>query len=67
VRHGVAGHADLEAAHVGVERAVEDALLGDLAAEHDVVDPALVQHVLERRPVEDAVPRLDHERRRVGR
>ena len=32
---------------VGVERGVEDALLGDLAAEHEAVDPALTQEVVE--------------------
>ena len=33
VGDGVAGHADLVAAQVGVERRVEDALLGDLPGE----------------------------------
>ena len=47
VRHAVARDRDLEVADVCVERAVEDALLGDLADQHDAVDALPVEDVLE--------------------
>ena len=58
VGDGVAHDADLEAADVGVERGVEDALLRDLAREHDLLDVALAQEVVERGAVERAVADL---------
>ena len=48
VGHRVAGHRDLVVAHVGVQRAVEDALLGDLAGQHQVADLPLSQQVVQR-------------------
>ena len=39
-------HAHLVVAHVGVERRVEDALLGDLAGEHDPLDVMLAEEVV---------------------
>jgi hypothetical protein len=62
-RDGVRGHRHLEVADVGVQRRVQDALLGHLPAEHDALDPARGQQVGQRRLEEDGVPRLDDERR----
>ena len=63
----VGRHGDAQVTHVGVERAVEDALLGGLAAEHDPRHAELAQEVLQRRLVERRVARLDDEARVLGR
>jgi len=65
VGHGVARDRHAVVAHVGVQSAVEDALLGHLAGEHQMVDALLTEQVVERGGVEDAVARLDHEGRLV--
>jgi hypothetical protein len=67
VRHRVARDDDVEVADVRVERRVEDALLRHLADEHDPLDVLLREQVLQRRLVEDRVPRLDDEQRVVAR
>jgi hypothetical protein len=64
---GVGRHADLEAAQVGVQRRVEDALLRDLAAEDDPAHLLRVEEVADRSLVEDRMAALDQERRVVGR
>jgi hypothetical protein len=48
-------------ANIGVQGAVEDALLGDLAGEPEVVDALLAEQVLQRGGVEEAVAGLDHQ------
>jgi hypothetical protein len=48
---GVVRDVDVEVADVGVERRVQDALLGDLADEDQLVDLRLAQQVLQRRLV----------------
>ena len=46
--HGVAEHRDLQVPDVRVQRRVEDALLGGLAAEHHMPDALLLEQVLQR-------------------
>ena len=57
------GHADLVAAHVGVERGVLDALLRDLAAEDQALDLLDLQQMVDGGLVEDRVAALGDERR----
>ncbi len=61
VRDAIADDGDLEVAYVGVQRAVEDALLGHLAGEDQMVDVLLPEQILQRRLVEDRVARLNDE------
>ena len=62
VRDGVGGHADLVAAHVGVQRGVLDALLRDLAAEDQALDLFDLQQMVDGGLVEDRVAALRDER-----
>lgn len=48
---------------VGVKGGIEDALLGDLSHDHQPLDLALPQQVLELSLIEDQVAGLDHEGR----
>src|SRR4051794_17355861 len=48
VADGIAGDDHAEVAQVGVERRVEDALLGHHAREDDPLDALLAEHVVER-------------------
>lgn len=61
VGHGILGHGDLEVSDVGVERRIQHTLLGDLAAQHHVVDVLLREQVRQWCLVEDGVPGLEHE------
>src|SRR4051794_9666276 len=62
VGHRVTRHGHAQLPHVRVEGAVEDALLGDLASQHEMANPVLAEEILERRAVEDRVTGLDDER-----
>jgi hypothetical protein len=59
VGHRVTGDGDLEMAHVGIEGAVQDALLGHLSGQQHPLDAGLPEQVLERSRVEGAVAGLD--------
>jgi hypothetical protein len=49
VRHGIRRHRNAEMTNVGVEGAVEDALLGHLAGEHHAPDPVALEQIVKRR------------------
>jgi len=66
-RAGVPGDRHGELADVGVERGVEDALLGHLSAEHEALDAVLAQQVVERRLPKDRVAALEDERDVIAR
>src|SRR3954467_314564 len=51
----IRGDDHLEVPHVGVKRAVENALFGDLAREDDPVDAELAEQILQRGRIERAV------------
>ena len=56
------GNDDLVAAQVRIQRGVEDALLGDLADEHDALDLLDLEQVVDRGLVVDRVPAFREER-----
>ena len=58
VRDAVGRHDHLEMAHIGVERGVEDALLGDLSGQDQSLGLQLAQQIGQRGGVEGAVPDL---------
>ena len=66
VRDPVGRYRDLEVAHVSVDGAVEDALLGHLSGQHDPADVDALQQILERGREEHAVAGLEHEHVVVG-
>ena len=60
LRNAIRRDDEREVPHVGVERAVEDALFGDLAGDDQVLGLEPAEQIGERAGVERAVTHLEH-------